>query len=199
MTFNSNKYWENRYASGKTSGDGSYGHLAQFKADTINGIVKKHNIVSVLDYGVGDGNQCNLINTENIIYYGIDVSKTALNLCKDKFNDSKNFMLANDFIDLNISCDMAMSCDVIYHLIEEDVYQTYMNNLCNFSNKYILIYAKDENLDHCAHVKFRKFSDFMNQTDYKLIEHISNPYPQKIAGKNNKNTSPSDFYFYSKN
>lgn len=198
MTFNSNEYWEKRYAFGNTSGDGSYGHLAEFKAKIINGLIKTHNVASVVDYGVGDGNQCNLIDTTNIRYYGIDVSQTAIDLCVNKFQDNKIFMLVDDFITLKTSCELAISCDVIYHLIEEDVYQNYMKNLCDFSHKYILIYAKDQNINHAKHVRFRKFSDFMNTTQYHLLEHIPNPYPQQQLGQNNKNTSPSDFYLYTK-
>jgi hypothetical protein len=196
MNFNSSKYWEKRYASGNTSGDGSYGHLAKFKAEIINNIIKKYDIKSVVDYGVGDGNQCNLINTTNISYYGIDISKTAINLCCNKFQDNKTFMLVDDFINTNTRCELSISCDVIYHLIEKDIYQNYMKNLCNFSNRYILIYARDEDINHAEHVKFRKFSNFMNKTQYELLEHIPNPYPQYQLGYNNKNTSPSDFYFY---
>jgi len=36
MTFDSNKYWEERYAKGGNSGKGSYGKSAIFKADVIN-------------------------------------------------------------------------------------------------------------------------------------------------------------------
>ena len=37
--FNSRKYWNNRYAKGGTSGEGSYNHLAQFKGDVINNFI----------------------------------------------------------------------------------------------------------------------------------------------------------------
>lgn len=196
MNFNSSQYWESRYSSGGTSGDGSYGHLASFKARTINNIIKQHNILSVVDYGVGDGNQSNLIDTANITYYGIDISKTAINLCKRKFSDNKIFMTVEDFCCLSIKCELAISCDVIYHLVEEDVYQNYMKNLCKFSTGYVLIYAKNQDLDHVTHVKFRQFSNFMDSNNYKLIEYIANPYPQRFIGQDNKNTSPSDFYLY---
>ena len=196
MTFNSSEYWESRYLYGGTSGDGSYGHLATFKARTINNIIKQYNISSVIDYGVGDGNQSNLIDTAGILYYGVDVSQTAINLCKDKCIDNKIFMTVEEFIGSSIKCELAISCDVIYHLVEEDVYHKYMQNLCNFSNGYVLIYAKNQDLNHTVHVKFRKFSNFMDSNNYKLIEYIANPYPQYVIGHDNKNTSPSDFYFY---
>ena len=72
--FNSKQYWKNRYLKNGTSGSGSYNKLANFKAEIINNFVDKHNIQSIIDYGVGDGNQLKLINTNNKVYTGIDVS-----------------------------------------------------------------------------------------------------------------------------
>ena len=36
-------------------------------------------IKSIIDYGVGDGNQLKLFNTEKLIYTGIDVSEIIFN------------------------------------------------------------------------------------------------------------------------
>jgi len=80
--FDSRRFWENRYKNNGNSGCGSYGHLAEFKAIVINNFVYKNNINSIIDYGVGDGNQLKLINTENIKYTGIDISPTIIENCK---------------------------------------------------------------------------------------------------------------------
>ena len=66
------------------------------------------------------------------------------------------------------------------------------------SNKYVIIYARNENYDHAIHVKFRKFTDYIHKTlpQWKLINHIPNKYPQYPLGHNNDTTSPSDFYMY---
>ena len=73
--FDSKKYWNDRYIKGGNSGKGSYNHLAKFKADVINSFIKHYKIKSIIDYGIGDGNQLKLFNTENLIYTGIDVSR----------------------------------------------------------------------------------------------------------------------------
>lgn len=198
MIFNSSDYWENRYKTGGNSGSGSYNHLAKFKSEIINEFIETNKIYSLVDYGVGDGNQCSLINTQNLDYYGIDVSDTAISICQKKKLSNKTFMTVDDFVGKKIKCQVSMSCDVIYHLIEDSVYENYMQNLCNFSNKYIIIYAKNDNIDHTQHVKFRRFSDYLNETDFKLLQHIPNPYPQTVIGRNNSKTSPSDFYIYRK-
>ena len=41
---NSSDYWERRYSKGGNSGIGSYGRLAEFKAEVLNRFVKENNI-----------------------------------------------------------------------------------------------------------------------------------------------------------
>lgn len=81
--FDSTAFWENRYASGGNSGCGSYNNLAKFKADIINKFLIDKDIQSVIDYGVGDGNQLKYIDTSNIKYTGLDVSQTVIQICED--------------------------------------------------------------------------------------------------------------------
>jgi predicted O-methyltransferase YrrM len=196
--FNSKLYWEQRYKNNNNSGCGSYNNLARFKADVINDFIAKNNIVSIIDYGVGDGNQLKLINTQDKIYTGIDVSPTVINKCRTIFaNDTtKTFLLDTEI--QNIKADLTLSCDVVYHLVEDHVYHEYMNNLFGMSNKYVIIYAKNEDIKHAQHVRFRKFTNYINQhlKDWKLIKHIPNRYPQVVLGRNNDTTSPSDFYIF---
>jgi len=198
--FNSKNYWEQRYKNKGNSGSGSYNHLAIFKAEIINNFIKKNNINSVIDYGVGDGNQLNLLDINNTKYTGIDVSPTVINKCKELFikDKSKQFILDSEIN--NNSADLVLSCDVIYHLIEENVYYDYMKHLFTLANKYVIIYANNEDINHTIHVKFRKFTDYINNNfkDWKLIEHIPNKYPQLIIGQDNDHTSPSDFYIFEK-
>ena len=54
---NSTEYWKNRYNLGGNSGDGSYGELAQFKAEFLNKFVTDKNIKTIIEFGSGDGNQ----------------------------------------------------------------------------------------------------------------------------------------------
>ena len=80
----SREYWEKRYKSGGNSGAGSYNNLAAFKAKVINNFVAEKNINTVLELGSGDCNQLSYANYKN--YFGYDVSKTAIDICKKKFN-----------------------------------------------------------------------------------------------------------------
>ena len=199
MFFNSKKYWNDRYVKGENSGSGSYNHLAQFKGDIINNFIQKNQIKSIVDYGVGDGNQLKLINTKNLVYTGIDVSKFIISKCKEEFKDDKTkTFIHTDNIDNELKAELVLSCDVIYHLIEDTVYEEYMNNLFSMSKKYIIIYAKNEDVNHVVHVKFRKFSKYIesNFPEWQLIKHIPNKFPQLVIGRDNDKTSPSEFYIY---
>lgn len=199
--FNSKKYWNDRYVKGGNSGSGSYSNLAIFKAQVINNFIGKNKIESMIDYGVGDGNQLKLFNTENLIYTGIDVSEFIISKCKEMFKDDKTKEFIHvDNIDNELKAELVLSSDVIYHLIEDSVYEEYMKNLFSMSNKYVIIYAKNQDVNHATHVKFRKFSNYIesNLPEWQLIKHIPNKFPQLKLGVNNNKTSPSEFYIYEK-
>ena len=53
----SESYWDQRYLSGGTSGAGSYGKFAEFKAEILNDFVRENGVMSIVEYGCGDGNQ----------------------------------------------------------------------------------------------------------------------------------------------
>jgi 2-polyprenyl-3-methyl-5-hydroxy-6-metoxy-1,4-benzoquinol methylase len=173
--FNSTKYWNQRYINGGNSGAGSYNELSQFKADIINNFIENNQIKSIVDYGVGDGNQLKLINTENLIYTGIDVSEFIISKCKEEFKDDKTKKFIHiDNIDNELKTDLVLSCDVIYHLIEEPVYKEYMDNLFSMSKKYVIIYAPNINYNEAVHVKKREFIEYIfdNYTNFNLVKRI---------------------------
>lgn len=175
--FNSKIYWENRYKKGGHSGKGSYNEFAVFKASILNTFIKEHNITSIIDYGVGDGNQLKLLDTRDKKYIGIDVSPTVLSMCEFQFkNDKTKTFVLDTNLESNTSADLVMSCDVIYHLIEDHVYKEYMSKLFNMSNKYVIIYAPNVNNrdSECVHVRKREFIEFVfkKYTDFNLVKRI---------------------------
>ncbi|HFK5799472.1 TPA: hypothetical protein ACG0L7_003353 [Enterobacter hormaechei subsp. oharae] len=50
------QYWDDRYRLAGNSGAGSYGRLADFKANVLNDFVAREKIGSVAEFGCGDGN-----------------------------------------------------------------------------------------------------------------------------------------------
>lgn len=192
----SEKYWEKRYAAGGLSGVGSYGRFSQFKADVINAFVIAHGVHSVIEFGCGDGNQLALARYPQ--YLGFDVSETAVASCRRRFagDQSKSFELMHRY--QGERADLALSLDVIYHLIEDQVFENYMRTLFTAARRYVVIYSSDTDENrgyHGTHVRHRKFSSWICQTfpDWRLSEHIPNRYPYK---GDYREGSFSDFYIH---
>lgn len=193
------KYWEQRYLHGGTSGAGSYHRLAEFKAKVVNQLVREEKINTVIEWGCGDGNQLRLADYP--AYVGYDVSKEAVARCQELFkgDSSKQFIWSGgDHFTSEITGELALSLDVLYHLVEDDVFELYMQRLFASSSKCVCIYSC--NFDRCsaAHVRCRKFTEYVDchMLDWKLVKKIENAYP--YDEKDPLNTSWSDFYIYRK-
>lgn len=193
--FDSASYWEARYAGGGHSGAGSYGHLAEFKARTINKIICDEGAVSLIDHGCGDGNQASLIKVGE--YYGLDVSPTAVEKCRKEL-EGKQFFLYEE-APANLTADIALSMDVIYHLVEDHTFDTYMKRLFTSAKKLVVIYSSDTTGNETSqHMRNRKFTDWIakNQPEWKCAEVIQNEFPFDPDKPNT--TSISSFYIFKK-
>jgi hypothetical protein len=187
-------YWEMRYLAGKTSGHGSYGHLGHWKAEFLNSFVRHHDVRSVIEFGCGDGYQLSLADYPQ--YVGLDVSRRAIGLCKGRFagDSHKSFFLyeGDSFVDRAglFTADLALSLDVIYHLIEDEVYEAYMYHLFSAGGRYVVVYSTNElTRDAAPHVRHRNFSRWVEDhcSEWKLVEVV--PGPNSAAGR-------ADFYIY---
>lgn len=196
--FSSAEYWNSRYLHGGNSGPGSYGKLAEFKAEILNGFVAQHNVKTVIEFGCGDGNQLKMVKYPS--YVGFDVSPKAVEFCKNSFKDdlTKKFALISEYQDQ--SADLALSLDVLFHLVEEDVFVIYMHKLFSASNRYVGIYSS--NFDDvvstgASHVRHRKFTNWVeeNMSTWKLMHSVPNRFPYN---GDYTTTSFCDFYFYEK-
>ncbi len=188
----SGTYWEDRYSKGRSSGNGSYGEVARFKADVLNRLVVEHVVTRVLEFGCGDGSQLALARYP--AYIGLDVAPTAVRLCKQKFADdmSKSFYLyeSGAFVDNArlFDSDMTMSLEVIFHLIEDDVFDRYMGDLFDKATKLVVIFSSNvDRSTSAAHYRDRQFSAWVDahRSDFELIEHTPGPH-----------AATSDFYVY---
>ena len=194
--FNSARYWEKRYSRGKTSGSGSYGRLAQYKADFLNKFFEDNQVSSILDMGCGDGNQLSLLR--DVAYVGADVSETVLEKNRARFAHRPNskFLHVNDLATID-PVDLAMSNDVIYHLIEDEIFEHYMRSLFYYARRYVVIYANNEDLAaQTRHVRHRKFTDFVENevSGWTLVSNEPNPYPWDPSNPNE--TTVASFHVF---
>lgn len=202
LTFqHSAQYWDDRYRLQGNSGAGSYGRLADFKADVINRFVAEQQLHSVMEFGCGDGNQLSLSRYPR--YTGFDVSENALQRCQNRFASDPT----KDFYPVSAwdgqQAELVLSLDVIYHLIEDDVFTQYMKTLFSAAERFVMIYASnDEQLNpllsgHVKHVRHREFAQWIGDNmseSWDFYAKIPNQYPFDINDQNN--TSFSDFYIF---
>lgn len=194
----SKAYWEDRYVKGGTSGAGSYNRLARFKAEVINEFVRDRRLESVIEFGSGDGNQLRLANYKH--YVGFDVSATAIEACRSAFagDASKAFKLTDEYA--GETADLTLSLDVIYHLVEDPVFELYMGRLFDSAKKFVIIYSSnDASLNERyggGHVRHRTFTEWVskNSTGWIPLGHLPNKYPYRDADPDE--TSFADFYFF---
>jgi hypothetical protein len=192
--FNSIAYWENRYAVGGNSGEGSYGKLCEFKADFINNFINKHHIKSAIEFGCGDGNQLSCIKYPK--YLGLDVSSSTVRRCAELFkgDPSKSFFQYQPDAFINngfIQADVSLSLDVIYHIVEKSGYDKYLSDVFNSATRFVIIYSTNFYKEETSHVLHREFLKDVTErfTQWKLVEEINNPYPE---------TSMANFYIFQK-
>jgi SAM-dependent methyltransferase len=194
--FASGEYWEARYRTGGTSGAGSYGRLAQFKADFVNNFVADNMVASVLDLGCGDGNLLSLLNLP--AYTGVDISPTILARCADRFDDRPNYaFLLPDHLNSTAPAELSLSIDVIFHLTEDTVYERHMRDLFGHATRFVIVYASNyDNTWLDAHVRHRRFSDCVANRwpEWQLLAHLPNRFPYDHAQPNV--TSFADFFVY---
>ena len=131
---------------------------------------------------------------------GVDVSDKAIAICTEKFSEQSNYSFRTLDSYGGEQAELILSLDVIYHLLEDDVYEGYMNSLFNASDCYVIIYSSnsDDNVDYKnSHVKHRVFTKWVetNKLDWNLVNKIPNIYPKK---DNDVDGSFADFYFYMK-
>ena len=98
----SGTYWERRYRLGGSSGAGSTGDLAAFKAEVVNAFVRDRGIESVIEFGCGDGQQLALAVYP--LYLGLDVAKTSIATCRTQFADDrgKSFLWYDPAMTVNV-------------------------------------------------------------------------------------------------
>ena len=198
----SGKYWEDLYREGGNSGPGSYSRLAAYKAEFVNGFIRAHAVQKVIDLGCGDGNQLSMLKAPE--YHGFDVSATIIANNKKRFHTdaSRRFYVFDntfpDFLKAIGQAELALSLDVIFHLVELPVFENYLRSLFSASSKYVIIYSTDYDSRQVFHEKNRSFSKWIaaNLPQWKMLKHEKNPYP--FDPKNPDETSECDFFVFVK-
>jgi hypothetical protein len=179
LTFHgSGDYWEKNYRLGQSSGSGSHGELARSKASFLNEFIRERGLKTVTEFGCGDGSQLSL--AQYPAYIGLDVSRSAVRICRRRFADdrTKSFFLYDGTCHVDnagiFTADVALSLDVIFHLVEDSVFEKYMADLFGAGQKYVIIYSTNSTIGGTApHVRHRSFGPWVEQefTEWRLVQH----------------------------
>ena len=140
--FQAEAYWERRYAAGDDSGAGSDGFNYEFKRDYIRHVIRTYGTRTAVDLGCGDGRQLFEILTTGALdeYQGIDVARSAVERCRELYRDHPKCRFDGyDTVEWK-RYDLALSLDVLYHIVDYRDYLAYLRQLFGCSD-YVLLYA----------------------------------------------------------
>ncbi len=85
-----------------------------------------------------------------------------------------------------------LSLDVIYHLVEDGVYESYLDDLFAAAVRFVIIYSTDKDEPRrLPHVRHRRFTHHVAQrfADFSLVDHIENRNPHE---------SPCSFFVFAR-
>ena len=199
----SREYWETRYATGGNSGPGSYTRFAEYKAGIMNALIQEHGIRSAVEFGCGDGNQLSMIHYPQ--YLGLDVARTAVEDCRRKFaGDGTRSFAVYDAKTFGTShpvprADLGVSMDVLFHLVEEDVFETYLKHLFAASERIVVIYARDVDGAPTFHEHNRSFTGRIARLapGWELNKRIESPFRSE-ARTPEEASNVADFFVFKK-
>lgn len=141
----SSNYWDKRYAEGGISGRGSIGQYRNWKWNKIKEILGM-DFKSLIDVGCGDlsflkhpiANK--ILGKKGFQYTGIDISKHIIKRNRSFAPDLK-FILASSHIEQKgIRARVVFCLDLLFHLMDDAEYELTIENLCKYSNEWIVIY-----------------------------------------------------------
>lgn len=167
-------YWDRRYREGRDSGEGSRGVVGRTKATRVNREVVERDIVSLADWGCGDGQVLRYL-TPHVNYIGIDVSPTIISRLGVEFPD-REFILADEADD--IEAELSLSMDVLFHFPEDDAYLAYLNQVFSSATRLVLIYATNYDGGLTArHVRRRHFTADVEREHpgWRLVDRAADP------------------------
>lgn len=184
------EYWEARYLSGGSSTDllsrsKTAPAMYLYRTYLLKWLFDKElgGVTSVLDFGVGDGNQAYLLLREATFleeYVGVDVSRTAVKLLQASFAEAlssnnvfRGRRLATSFYAYDGTAlprtivekhfDVAMSMQVIMHLLEDKLFLDYMAMLFEPTAtwRHVVIHADNVKADQVNHMRGWRFTDWV--------------------------------------
>ncbi|MDM5280312.1 class I SAM-dependent methyltransferase [Paenibacillus silvae] len=180
-------YWERTYRKGETSGRGSYGVLAEFKAEVVNALIQREGIRRVIEFGCGDGNQLKYMDYGE--YLGMDVASASVEHCASMYADdpSKSFMVYRPGLWVNrgfLQADLTVCLDVLYHITDETDFRQTLHDVLQASTRWVVLYTRlrEQEEPGVRTIQDRNLFHYLfDFPEFKVHEIIRQRYPEQSS------------------
>jgi trans-aconitate methyltransferase len=179
------RYWRNRHrrerGSWESVGRGSVGRLARYKATLVDGLVQELGATRIIDLGCGDGRQADRFHVPE--YVGLEVSDHAVAEARKRLsrhpNRTAHAWKPGDPIE-HRGC-IALSMDVVFHLVDDDLFVAYMDALFSVGVDAVAIYSTDHEGPVQGHVRHRNVSEWVaeHKPEWTRTTATPPPWPNK--------------------
>lgn len=158
------EYWRRRYEGGGTSGAGSRGPEAEAKARLLQAVIlglggELGRLPRVVDLGAGDGYVIEQVQAP-MAYFPYDPARGDVRFPEGPF-------------------DLALSLDVLHHLVDDAEYRLYLLGLFGPFTDRVLVWGSDREVPGTApHVRHRRWSVDVPRA-WRLVDHSPTPFLHK--------------------
>ena len=186
------EFWDEKYAKGGISGRGSIGIYRNWKWSKIKNMIGL-SFTSLIDVGCGDLSFWNHPAAKRIFkqrvfkYVGLDISKEIIDRNRRKFPNYK-FVHTPAHLEIEgLRSQVVFALDLLFHLMNDGEFDLTLENLCRYTNQFLVIYTWARNpfgrdkVTNGKYQYFRSLHDFMhifNRNDMELIREFKVPYDQ---------------------
>ena len=183
-------FWNKKYSEGGISGKGSIGKYRNWKWGRIYQVVGPFK--SVVDVGCGDlsfwqypiANK--IMKDKDFVYLGIDISDHIISRNR-KFAPQLNFICSPSHVPQDVSKVVVSLCmDLLFHIMDQGRFELTLENLCKYSEDWIVIYNWKKNPFELQGVVtdgvsqyFRKLGDYRHVFDmnsFELVDFVDVPF-----------------------
>lgn len=168
-------YWNNRYEKGGNSGAGTSGDEFALKVKELRKL-NSEAIATIVDVGCGDLRLGKAVMGmfPFAFYWGLDSSDFAIRRAQEeKMNPKRVGFLAIDNLNFTQRGDLVLCIDVLFHQLEDQVYDAMIEKLKNIYNKYLVLTEYSDKVigqNTDRYIKYRKFDPWRISNSFKAIK-----------------------------
>ena len=183
------EYWEERYKNDGNSGEGSRGLHKEWKWQILESTIS--HIDNIVDVGCGD---LAFMERKHIKKYtGLDISETIIERNRVAYPWWKFICTGADVYVPDLHGEVVFCHDILFHILDDDVYYRILNNLTRYSNKYISIYTWYNNPIPWYNIKSRIYGSSKYQK-YRLLDNDMSIFNKNGFELINMSKSPVNKY-----